>query len=537
MTLDELLQHFALRENPFRGEEARTDNVFARMTTRAEPWPVGVLEASPARNPHTPVGSNPLPTTAPAVLHADFEKIIGDLRHPGPAVVFGEKGSGKTAIRLQIAERVAAHNLAHPGDRVLLIPYDDLNGVLARFHERMGGKPPMEAFQRFRLVDHLDAILAHAVPRVVDAFLGRESPVDLAAEPRKAVKRLDRPTRRDLLLLQALYDRPDEAPRRTVELASRLGLRRPLLLVLGDVVAVLAPVVLLAGSGYEYFELHKHPAIDWFWWLVGGGAALWILFILKQYVVDRLINLGVARRIRRQIRVLARGDVSFARSLRRLEGVGRQPSALPVSDSDEPRYEALERLARVARAIGYTSILIVVDRVDEPTLVSGDAERMRAVVWPLLNNKFLQQPGIGVKLLLPIELRHALFKESNAFFQEARLDKQSMVERLSWSGATLYDLCTARLNACRFPDLPPIALVDLFAPDVSRQDVEEALGAVHQPRDAFKLLYRCMTEHCARPAGLAAASPGFRIDRSTLEIARKLEVERVQQLYRGIRPG
>src|SRR5205814_8724591 len=110
---------------------------------------------------------------------------------------------------------------------------------------------------------------------------------------------------------------------------------------------------------------------------------------------------------------------------------------LPMSDSAVARYAMIERLRRTLGAFGYAGILIVVDRVDEPTLISGDPDRMRAVVWPLFNNKFLQQEGIGIKLLLPIELRHALFKESSAFFQEARLDKQSLVERLTWTGAML----------------------------------------------------------------------------------------------------
>ena len=61
---------------------------------------------------------------------------------------------------------------------------------------------------------------------------------------------------------------------------------------------------------------------------------------------------------------------------------------------------------------------MVLDRIDEPTLISGDPDRMRAVIWPIMNNKFLQQEGIGFKMLLPIELRHELFRESNAFFQE-----------------------------------------------------------------------------------------------------------------------
>ncbi|MEO0716038.1 MAG: hypothetical protein AAFY58_03500 [Planctomycetota bacterium] len=186
-------------------------------------------------------------------------------------------------------------------------------------------------------------------------------------------------------------------------------------------------------------------------------------------------------------------------------------------------------------ALGFSGVIVVVDRVDEPTLVSGDADRMRAIIWPMLNNKFLQQDGLGFKLLLPVDLRHALFKESAAFFQEARLDKQNLVERLSWTGAMLYDLCDARLTTCRAPgEAEPITLLDLFAEDVTRQDLVDALDQMHQPRDAFKFLYHCLTEHCSN---VTAEQGEWRIPRLVLEQVRKREVDRLQQLYRGIRPA
>jgi hypothetical protein len=179
-------------------------------------------------------------------------------------------------------------------------------------------------------------------------------------------------------------------------------------------------------------------------------------------------------------------------------------------------------------------VLIVIDRVDEPTLISGDPDRMRALIWPMFNNKFLQQEGVGVKMLLPIELRHALFKESSAFFQEARLDKQNMVERLTWTGAMLYDLCDARLKACRDAGAGPISLLDLFAEDLTAKDLVDALDQMHQPRDAFKFLYACMAEHCSN---VTAEQEQWKIPRLVVESVKKQQADRVQQLYRGIRPA
>jgi hypothetical protein len=152
----------------------------------------------------------------------------------------------------------------------------------------------------------------------------------------------------------------------------------------------------------------------------------------------------------------------------------------------------------------------------------------------MLNNKFLQQDGMGVKMLLPVELRYALYKESAAFFQEARLDKQNMVDRLSWTGAMLYDLCVSRLHACLAPGATPLSLLDLFSEEVTRSDLVDALDQMHQPRDAFKFLYRCLSEHCSN---VTRDDKNVRIPKAVLDMVRKQEAERVQQLYRGIRPA
>jgi hypothetical protein len=510
MTVTEFLHHHALTENPFKGEEARSDEVFSRLSAGVQ----GDLSTH----------------------HADFEKILGDLRRPSAAVVFGEKGSGKTAIRIQLVRRIAEFNAANPGARILAAPYDDLNAILDRLHERIGGKTPLESLQKTRLVDHLDGVLHCIVPWLVDALLG-EGPqatrLDLG-DTRKLHKRLDRLTRRDTLLLQVLYDRPDGAPARTSHLRSRLRLLPPGSAIWGRFAIGVIPLLLFAfWWWYTRFPIPRVPRLYWDYALA-ALVALYSIFALKVGVWDRLALLRQAHRVRRQIRVVSRGDISFATSLRHLPRSYRDAARLPVSDSDEPRFAMLERLQRVLRHFGYAGIVVIIDRVDEPIVVSGDPERMKAVVWPLLSNKFLQHEGVGVKMLLPMELRHALFRESSAFFQTARLDKQCLIERLAWTGATLFDLCEQRLAACRRPDSGPARLLDLFAEDVTRQELVESLEKLHQPRDAFKMLYRCIIEHCA---SLTRASADYRIPRTVLVGVVKNEIERMQQLTRGIRPG
>lgn len=510
MNISRYLEHWRLTENPFAAEEARHDGVFARLAPGA-------------------------------ATHPDFEKILGDLSRPATSIVFGEKGSGKTAIRMQIAQRLDAWNQPRPGERATLISYDNLNPVLDRYWARMqsaGVKTVDEALKRFSLADHMDAILGIAVGRIVDSLFARrgEDRHD-GREWLRALRHAEAGVREDMLMLQAVYDRPSLAPQRTARL--RRTVRAPINYgrALWTFLAALGWVAPVALAGWLLWRDVAFEDPAWLWG-VGGAAAAWALVLVKRAVIDTWRLRSVGRKLARRIRVTDRSPSSYAESIAKLRPSHLTSSSLPLDGGDEARYEMFARLRRVYSAIGFSSAIIVLDRLDEPTIISGDPDRMRAVVWPMLSSKFLQIEGFGLKLLLPIELRHALFRESSAFFQEARLDKQNLVEQLSWTGATLYDLCTARLRACRENDSGPLSLTDMFDDDVQRQDVIDALDQMRQPRDAFKLLYQCIQEHCANVTEDAAVDDQrWRIPRLVLDSVRRQQSDRVQQLYRGMRPA
>ncbi len=510
MNVSRFFDHWRLTENPFSAEEARHDAVFARLA---------------------PNSAN----------HPDFEKILGDVGRPATSIVFGEKGSGKTAIRMQIAQRLEEWNQPRPGERAILIPYDDLNPVLDRYWARkqgQGAKNVDEALKKFNLADHMDAILNAATSRLIDTLFARsgEERQDGRAWIR-ALRHAEPSVRADLMALQAVYDRPAIAANRTGRV--RRLIRAPLNFsrAFWTLLAVLGWMAPVALAGWLLWK--QIPFRDDAWlWGVGGAAAAWLLVLAKRLLWDEWKWRRVGRKLARRVRVLERSVSSYADSISRLPRTYLTVGSLPIDGGDEARYEMFARLRRVLGALGFTSAIVVLDRIDEPTIVSGDPDRMRAIVWPLLSSKFLQMEGFGLKLLLPIELRHALFRESSAFFQEARLDKQNLVEQLSWSGPTLYDLCTARLRACREPDAGAISLADLFDDDVQRQDVVDALDQMRQPRDAFKLLYQCIQEHCSNVTEDAAESEHrWRIPRLILETVRRQQVDRVQQLSRGMRPA
>ena len=103
MKTEQFLGHHGIAGNPFSEEDAQTDTVFKR----------GCLGT---------------------IHHPAWDKFFGSPADPSTALVFGEKGSGKTALRLQAARRAGTHTTAeHPDERVFVISYDDFNPYLDHF--------------------------------------------------------------------------------------------------------------------------------------------------------------------------------------------------------------------------------------------------------------------------------------------------------------------------------------------------------------------------------------------------------------------
>lgn len=524
MNIATFLGHYQIAENPFQAEEARHDAVFNRVET--------------------------------ACHHPDFEKILGDFQRPSSSIVFGERGSGKTAIRLQIEQRLADYNRAHADERCLPLIYDELNPVLDRFSRHVGKSTAIETLKQFRLVDHIDAMMSSIVPKIIDQAVGDArgapgsnrgsspgapgstpgGPLELGGDKNQAkrFRQIDPQAKHDLLTLQLCYDRPGVNITRTKRLKRAMRYRSANPLGGYRWFTGLAVLLTLAVAGYFLFG--KPQEHVWLWQaaiitlaaatVLLGVRCLWLWWMTAR----------ISRELSRKLRVMDRPASVIRATLMAVNVRDVFGAGLPRANDDDMRYAMFSRLLNVIHAFGYRSIMVLVDRVDEPTLVNGEPERMRAYVWPLLNNKFLQQDHVGVKLLLPLELRYLLNRETSEFFREARLDKQNLIERLSWSGAVLYDLCTARLNACRppDPDLPPLSLRDLFDETVTSQDLVDALDQMQQPRDAFKFIYQIIHEHCSN---VPQEQPQWKIPRPVLDGIRKQQVERMTGMLRGVRPG
>jgi hypothetical protein len=158
---------------------------------------------------------------------------------------------------------------------------------------------------------------------------------------------------------------------------------------------------------------------------------------------------------------------------------------------------------------------------------------MQAMLWPMLDNKFLKHPGVGLKLLLPIELERLIDRQERDFHQRARLDKQNLIRSLAWTGQSLYDLANARLKACAADGKSPV-LTQLFESSVNDRRLKDAFAALRVPRHLFKFLYRLFTAHCNAHSD---EEPVWQISPATFESVLALYQRDQDAFDRGVGAG
>lgn len=479
MKLHDLLAHHGMASNPFADEDAQTDPVF-QDSCRA------------------------------STFHPSWDKVYGDPANPATSIVFGEKGAGKTAMRLQIAAQIEQHNREHTDRRAFVIEYDDFNPFLDRFADRLSGRKrrdPAKVLSEWKLWDHMDAILSLGVTSVVDRMLGASQPSGSAANslPDDAVKRLDRFQSRDLLLLAACYDNS-----LTESFHSRwFRLRRKLWYLPWQSWGVRAIGLLVKTAVLAYVFWWKRDwslmLTVWPWLIIALGWAPWMAQVWRWWMQ--------AFSVSRKMRCVTRDVNPLRQVFMQFSGRDINGQPLPNKDRTDDRYELLYKFQGLLQAMGFTSIVVLVDRVDEPHLINGSLENMRGLVWSMLDNKFLKQPGVGLKLLLPIELSEFVEGENRDFYQRARLDKQNMIPSLRWTGQSLFDLANARVAACA-DEGKSAQIRDLFDASIEDSRLIEAFATLRVPRQLFKFLYRLLVAHCQT---YVDTSPHWQIDAATFE--------------------
>jgi hypothetical protein len=498
MKIQQFLEHQGLNQNPFSQEDAQTDPLFQKL------------------------GSD-------GTFHPAWEKIYGDPATPSTAVVFGEKGSGKTALRLQIVDQSAKHNREHPSQRVFIIDYDDFNPFLDSFNEKVGwaGARPEKTLAKWRLWDHIDCILSIATTNLVDDLLKPKSGADAGPFGVTAdnLANLSKTHKRDLLLLATFYDRSSDIAhqQRWSSLRRKLGVSnwRSFCNFSIGIVVTLAIFGLLA----QLNSLKQFGT----WWPWVAILAGWVPWFWHQSQM-----LMLSWKAARQIRVLDRhvGQLRYILSSFDSKDLIGQP--MPVRDRSDDRYELLTKLQNILEALGFETITVLVDRVDEPHLINGSPERMKALIWSMFDNKFLKHAGIGFKLLLPIEVGFYLTREDKEFYERSRLDKQNLIRTLEWTGESLFDLANDRARACSTNGDPSVSIKKWFDDSISEPELVSTLSRLRVPRHLFKFLHRLLVEHCHR---YTDESPKWQINRETLQSSLAVYLRDLEAYDRGLGTG
>lgn len=495
--------HWGLNGEPFVHEDADKDPVLARLDE--------------------------------AAVHSSFERLFGDPASPVPGVVFGEKGSGKSALRQAMLRRLRAI----PADsRPLVVEYTDFDPFLEGLRQSLritpGNKKTgarlVEAHTR---ADHLDAILSVMTTELADA---------LCVEPGRG-KQLDARRRRDLLALTHLYYRSDERTRDEAasQLRRALGDVRPrgiLFKILRVVFSLFAVMLFLmphleAMPGLSSLTPDPYdpgPAKVWY----GAGAALLAVVWGWTWMANFLLA-GQAGRAIKAVRVLEGDRNGITRFLAQLAPAARQELTLPQeAGEEEPRYLLLKRLVGAIKASGYPSVFVLVDRVDESAFLAGRAELMQPFVEPILEQKLLQHEGVAMKLFLPVELGKLTFGASVDQLKRMRLDKANMVQELRWTGQELFEVATQRLAAMS-EEGRKTRLDDFFGADITESDVRDALESIGIPRMSFGFLGSLFAEHARDlPEDLAADDPRWQVNRSTFDIHRSAWSDRARTMRRAL---
>jgi hypothetical protein len=464
MKIHQFLEHHGVERNPFAEEDAQTDPVFKEHCIES-------------------------------TFHPTWDKIYGDPGEPSTSIVFGEKGAGKTAMRLQIALHLERYNREHADRRSLVVHYDDFNPFLDRFREKLGRRGKRRAdrvLKEWRLWDHMDAILALAVTGIVDRCLQVRQPATFvdAEIDQSQIDELDRHQARDLLLLAACYDRSIattfkerwQGLRKRLRF-STLRAKWPLAVGIAWSAAAVALIVglLIGGHGDLLRPLWLYLLLA----VVGWGPWLWHWWRCFRR----------SRRILKQMRLSNRDSQSLRQVLLKFTRPEIMAQPLPDKESTDDRYEMLMKLQGILQTLGFRGIVVLVDRLDEPHMINGSAELMKALLWPMLDNKFLKHPGLGLKIMAPIELTRFIDREDRDFYQRARLDKQNMIPCFEWTGEALYDVANARLAACAIEGSTP-KLREFLDDSISDQRIIDALRGLRTPRHLFKFLYRLFVAHC-----------------------------------------
>lgn len=464
----------------------------------------------------------------PNAVHWSFDRMFGNPRMPAPAISFGEKGSGKSALRLMIKRRVEEYNREHPEEKVFQIEYIDFNPHLENFRRAVGiqNEDPQsahEALKRWRISDHIDCILSLGITKLVDDILDK----------REKSHKLSRKQKTYLLVMTTLYYNSD---RRTTPEALKMlksqfgyfsmqGFKRFMALTIGTGISVgigLAPL-------HESFPFESTRIIN----SMHALGALGLVGIWGYYLIKNMITKSRASYACQSVKIIPHESINLKKILKSESPKERREFVLPRGSDAASRYQLLDHFMGLLEVFNYEGIYVLLDRIDEPSMLSTRVELMRIFIEKLLDIKFLQYPKLGLKLFLPIELDEIHRNASPEQLKKMRLDKSNLISELKWSGQELYEIANQRLQSCQKPEQQKTQLANMFSDDFDFNHLRDTLSMLGTPRYAFGFFSSLFTEYVKDlPNDISEDDPRWKISPSHFEVIKATWIDKSGVLRR-----
>lgn len=152
---------------------------------------------------------------------------------------------------------------------------------------------------------------------------------------------------------------------------------------------------------------------------------------------------------------------------------------------DQSHQFYLKKLGEISKAIGYKSIYVLVDRVDETSLTSSDAEKSYAFIRPLISDlHILETSNIAFKFFLWDQI-HSHYSTDGA-----RPDRVK-IYKLNWSVREIHAMLTERLRS--FSDKKTTSLNQMVETDLNAHLLVSYV-AERSPRDLIRACGRIVDE-------------------------------------------
>jgi hypothetical protein len=372
------------------------------------------------------------------VENTSLRSVLLHIEKPSPYVIFAIRGAGKSSMRIDTERYLNEYR-----DKVLTIAYVEFNELLAEVARPR--RLPMEYSMN-------KSALTRILKRKKEEVLGREAKITLDDHLDYILK----------LGIESLYnsireDGKEEMLKDNREIAEKFILLTALYYAPNDLsskVAVLRRLLEIAGTkkGSSFFAKKQSKAL--------AGE------------IYRNIR-GVPVSLEGMVKIIQ----EIGPGLFEFHGIPR---------TTENRFTLLKSFMELVRYFDLSGVYLLVDRVDEPTSIKGDPEKMRELVTPILDDQLFQIDHLGIILFLPYEL-HDLKKYY-------RSDRIKTISSINWSPDNMIRLIEKRMNVARKPGSPPIQLADIF----EENGESKAQFIVRQltPRNAFRLLSIIIEEHC-----------------------------------------